>query len=143
METVFSSHQVERVHHTQDHKIFKKKTNYNINNNYSCNSRQKSPNYYRDGNRSGQLFSGDRLRNVNKSSFLNSKPYYENKKIKPPDGKGSSYTRRQNFKKNLDNNNYFSFSRPQSHNSYRNRNRSRRLFSSICLLHVRNYINSL
>ena len=70
LETVTLNNQVERDHHTQDYKIFRKKSNYNNNNTYSSNYRPQAHNYNRDKNRSRLIFSRNRLRIVR--NFINS-----------------------------------------------------------------------
>ena len=73
MEILTLNHQAQCVHSTQDNQILRKTVkncntiviNFNKNNNnIANNSRPKSPNHNRDGNRSRQPFSRNRLRNV-------------------------------------------------------------------------------
>ena len=70
IEIVILNYQVEWIHYTGDHKIFRKKPNYNYNNKYTNNSRSQSTNYNSDGNHSQSPFSRNCLCNVR--SYKNS-----------------------------------------------------------------------
>ena len=48
---IFLNHQVDRIHHTHDPPIIRKKSNYNTHKTLSNNSRLQSPHCNRDGNR--------------------------------------------------------------------------------------------
>ena len=86
-----------------------------------------------------------RHRSPNKSSHLNSKPYYGNNNFKPPSRNVSPYPRSTNnqYKPNYNTNYTYSItSRPQSLSYNRDGNRSRRPISRNGLRNERDLINS-
>ena len=101
---------------------------------------------YRSRSNSRHRRDYSRHRSQNKSSHLNSKPYYGSSNLKTPSRNGSTYPRTSNTQNKSNYNTNYTYSnnsKPKSPYYNRDGNLSPRPFSFNQLRNVRNYINSL